>query len=126
MTGFNSIYCYRKPTDDQKSRFKSFLEDFNHPLYISSYLSLEFASLPPSEQSLTLLFRALVKRPALLVLDESFSFMPKGMVDFVKNYLDNKLGKHQAVIFISHFEEEIPNSMTRTLMLEHGKIKQKN
>lgn len=48
--------------------------------------------------------------------------MNKELVDKVKYYLDHGLRKEQAVVLISHFEEELPDSVTRSIMLEHGKI----
>lgn len=69
-----------------------------------------------------LLLRALVKRPALLVLDECFSGMSKEMVDKVKVYLDRGLDEKQAVVVISHFEEEVPESCCRLMRLDKGVV----
>lgn len=69
-----------------------------------------------------LLLRALVKRPALLVLDEPFAGMDQPMVDAVKRFLDDKLKPHQAVVLISHFEEEVPESVGRSIRLEAGRV----
>lgn len=122
MTGFASIYCYRHITPSQQIQLDALLESFDFPLLTPEYLTREFASLPPGEQSLVLFLRALVKDPALLILDECFMGMNKELVDKVKHYLDHGLRKEQAVILISHFEEELPDSVTRSIMLEHGKI----
>lgn len=44
------------------------------------------------------------------------------MVDIVKEFLDTKLSPEQAVILISHFEEEVPDSITRLIKLDAGKV----
>ncbi|SCV68541.1 BQ2448_662 [Microbotryum intermedium] len=122
LTGFESIFCYRKPTSRQIDLLQSLLEAIQHPRLTAEFLKLGFAGLSPSDQSLVLLLRALVKQPKLLVLDEAFSGMDSNTIDIVKKYIDLGLGKDQAVIFISHFEEELPRSVNRSLMLDKGKV----
>jgi ABC-type molybdenum transport system ATPase subunit/photorepair protein PhrA len=56
------------------------------------------------------------------VLDEPFAGMDKEMVDIVKKFLDTKLRSEQAVILISHFEEEVPDSFTRLIKLDAGRV----
>ncbi|KAJ3508311.1 hypothetical protein NLJ89_g5826 [Agrocybe chaxingu] len=84
-----------------------------------------FTSLPPGEQRLVLLMRALVGRPPVVLLDEVWSGMDDGMVRAARAYLrgespgggvDGKNGRQgirgvddtQAVIVITHWEEEVP------------------
>ncbi|GAA5857162.1 hypothetical protein JCM8547_009345 [Rhodosporidiobolus lusitaniae] len=122
VTGFESVYSYRKAVPEQAARISSLLSDLSHPLLTDSFLSRLFASLTPGEQSLILLLRALVKRPPLLVLDEPFSGMDKVTVEKVRRFLDTKLGEEQAVILITHFEEEVPESCGRSLKLEEGRV----
>lgn len=125
MTGFDSIFCYRRPTEAQEAALTSLLTSFSYPLLTPTFLSQPFAALPPAEQSLILFLRALVKRPPLLVLDECFAGMNSEMVDAVKRFLDEELGKEQAVVVISHFEEEVPESVCRLLKLEGGMVVEK-
>ncbi|GAA6035167.1 hypothetical protein JCM8097_006399 [Rhodosporidiobolus ruineniae] len=122
VTGFESVYSYRKATPDQAAAVSTLLSDLAHPLLTDTFLSRPFADLTPGEQSLILLLRALVKRPPLLVLDEPFSGMDKDTIERVRRFIDTKLGEEQAVVMISHFEEEIPESVGRSLKLEEGKV----
>ncbi|GAA5899621.1 uncharacterized protein JCM6883_005276 [Sporobolomyces salmoneus] len=123
VTGFESIFSYRSPTPSQRSQISSVLTSFSHPLLTPSFLSRLFASLTPGEQSLILLLRALVKRPALLVLDEPFQGMDELTIEKTKRWLEG-LGREQSVVLISHFEEEIPRGFGRRLELENGRIKE--
>ncbi|KAM0755801.1 P-loop containing nucleoside triphosphate hydrolase protein [Meredithblackwellia eburnea MCA 4105] len=122
VTGFESIFSYRKITAEQKQTLDELLATLGDPLFTSEFLERLFASLSPGEQSLVLLLRALVKKPPLLVLDEPFAGMDKDMLDRVKRFLETKLDKKQAAVLITHFEEEIPDGFGKTLKLEFGKV----
>ncbi|GAA5832934.1 hypothetical protein JCM11251_000536 [Rhodosporidiobolus azoricus] len=122
VTGFESVYSYRKATPEQAAEIAAVLTDLDHPLLTPTFLDRAFAELTPGEQYLVLLIRALVKRAQLLVLDEPFSGMDKFTIEKVRRFIDNKLQPHQAVILISHFEEEIPESFARRLELDDGKV----
>ncbi|GAA5908799.1 hypothetical protein JCM8208_006790 [Rhodotorula glutinis] len=122
VTGFESVYSYRRATPEQAAAIDAVLADLGHPLLTPDFLSQPFAALTAGEQSLILLLRALVKRPPLLVLDEPFSGMDKITVDKAQRFLDDKLDPTQAVILITHFEEEVPRSVNRVLKLEEGAV----
>jgi ABC-type molybdenum transport system ATPase subunit/photorepair protein PhrA len=122
VTGFESVYSYRKATPDQAAAISSLLSRFSHPLLTPAFLDRPFASLSPGEQSLILLLRALVKRPPLLVLDEPFSGMDKATIEKVQRFIDEELEDWQSVVLITHFEEEVPKSVGRLLRLENGEV----
>ncbi|GAA5978463.1 hypothetical protein JCM11641_007954 [Rhodosporidiobolus odoratus] len=122
VTGFESVFSYRKPTAEQAASISSLLASFDHPLLTPTFLDRPFSELTPGEQSLILLLRALVKRPPLLVLDEPFSGMDKQTIEKVRRFVDDELEPHQAVILVSHFEEELPESCGRRLELENGEV----
>lgn len=121
VTGFESVYSYRRATPEQAGAIDAVLAELDHPLLTPDFLSQPFAALTAGEQSLILLLRALVKRPPLLVLDEPFSGMDKLTVDKAQRFLD-KLDSTQAVILITHFEEEVPRSVNRVLRLDEGAV----
>jgi ABC-type molybdenum transport system ATPase subunit/photorepair protein PhrA len=82
-----------------------------------------FATLPPSQQSLVLLMRALVGRKELVVLDE-----PVGMAkDSIKAYLRGEgggIGQDKAVVVVSHWDDEVPWTVhegLRVFRLENGR-----
>lgn len=122
VTGFESVYSYRRATPEQAGAIDAVLAELDHPLLTPDFLSQPFAALTAGEQSLILLLRALVKRPPLLVLDEPFSGMDKLTVDKAQRFLDDKLDSTQAVILITHFEEEVPRSVNRVLRLDEGAV----
>jgi len=79
-----------------------------------------FALLPVAEQSLALLMRALVAQSPLLILDEAFAGMTDRMVQAVKTYLRDELKNTQAVLFVTHWEQEVPWSNVRRMALHDG------
>lgn len=69
----------------------------------------DFVDLSAGEQSIVLLMRALVSRPQLVLLDEVWSGMDENMVRAASRYLcEGGVGPDQAVVVISHWEEEVP------------------
>jgi len=65
--------------------------------------------LSPGEQSVVLLMRALVGHPQLVLLDEVWAGMDDHMVRAARRYLrEGGVGHDQAVVVVSHWEEEVP------------------
>ncbi|KAF8546650.1 P-loop containing nucleoside triphosphate hydrolase protein [Imleria badia] len=69
-----------------------------------------FVDLSPGEQSVVLLMRALVGHPQLVLLDEMWAGMDDRMVRAARRYLreGGGVGRDQAVVVVSHWEEEVP------------------
>lgn len=68
-----------------------------------------FVDLSAGEQSMVLLMRALVGQSKLVLLDEVWSGMDEDMIAAARAYLRNGgVTPEQAVIVISHWEEEVP------------------
>lgn len=122
VTGFESVFAYRKPTASQQASLTALLKSFAHPALTPSFLTRLFASLTPGEQSLVLLLRALVKSPKLLVLDEPFAGMDAETVRISRRYLDERVGDDVAVVLVTHFDEEVLESVTKVARLEVGRI----
>ncbi|KAF9489754.1 P-loop containing nucleoside triphosphate hydrolase protein [Pleurotus eryngii] len=102
-------------------------------LLVSEEFALRlFASLSVGEQRAVLLMRALVGQPPLIFLDEVWSGMDASMISAARSYLrgesgvrgDGKgMGKNQAVVVITHWENEVPWSAAdgvKKFILESG------
>jgi len=83
-----------------------------------------FAEASLSEQRLLLLARALVKLPALLILDEPCQGLDAhqtrrftAMLDVICRHLDT------TIIYVTHYSEEIPACVSKRLQLEQGQAK---
>lgn len=84
-----------------------------------AFASIHFSIISPGEQRLVLLMRALVGRPPLVLLDEAWSGMDDGMIAAARRYLRGDfaaadgyrmagIGEDQAVVVITHWEDEVP------------------
>ncbi len=93
------------------------------------YLNIEhlqgkmMGSLATGEQRLVLLSRALVKNPAMLILDEPC----QGLDDDQKaNYLAllENICQHgeKTLIYVSHYATDIPACVNQLLRLENGHV----
>mgnify|MGYP002717756636 FL=1 len=122
MTGFESVFSYRRPSAAQAETISNLLARLDHPRLTPSLLEQPFAALSAGDQALILLLRALVKRPPLLVLDEPFSGMDHETVGKVHRFLNEELEPEQALVLITHYEQEIPDSVGRVLRLENGSV----
>jgi len=79
---------------------------------------LPMAVLSAGVQRLVLLARALVKEPALLILDEPCQGLDAAQTrQFVRTVEQLIRSKAATVIYVTHREEEIPLSITKTLRL---------
>lgn len=104
-TGFESTYSYRAMSPEQHRTVDVILTAFK---VRQGFDSLLFASLDGGEQGLVLLLRALINSPPLLILDEVFAGMNDELVATAKWYLREKLDPRKAVVFVTHWEEEVP------------------
>jgi len=76
---------------------------------VEEFAQRTFSELPAGVQSVVLLMRALVGRPQLVLLDEVWAGMDDGMIRAAREYLRGEgVGKEQAVVVISHWEDEVP------------------
>jgi molybdate transport system ATP-binding protein len=87
-------------------------EESTKPLYL----------LPASQQRRALLARALIKNPALLVLDEPCQGLDSHQTKQFLQLIDEICSHSETtLIFVSHYEDEIPRCITSKLELQQGK-----
>lgn len=76
-----------------------------------------FRQYSTGEQRLLLLLRALIKAPAVLLLDEPFQGLDPETIGRCRRLLDAILTPERTLIFISHFREEVPEGVELELRL---------
>lgn len=120
---FDTIGLYKKITAEQQELIKQWL-DF---LRISSHVQHKpLATISTSQQRLTLLARALVKNPPLLVLDEPCQGLDEEQTHQFVNLTDvlcTELNK--TLIYVSHYAHEIPGCITHIIELKKGRYEVK-
>jgi molybdate transport system ATP-binding protein len=117
-TGFFDSLSDRPITDEQTARIRDLFAAFG----IAYLRERPFRTLSTGEQRLVLLLRALVKRPALLILDEPFQGLDLDAMHRCRAWLDREVGTDQTLLFVTHDPSELPRSVNRTLRLAAGRI----
>ncbi|KAG8872890.1 hypothetical protein FRB98_009308 [Tulasnella sp. 332] len=131
-TGLHSTFSYRPRTAEDEARIDEVLTKLGPEAWSTEgdgsrtartskdFASQSFALLPVAEQSLVLVIRALVARAPLLILDEPFAGMTDRMVEIVKAYLREDLLEAQAVVFVTHWDQEVPWPNVKKILLQDG------
>lgn len=131
-TGFESTYSFRNLSPEQKAKRDSIILQLapgETDAEKRNWAEQTFAALPPSEQSLALLMRTVVSNAPLLILDEVFAGMDDQIIKRASDYLRDPrerrgegpgIGKDQAVIFVSHWEHEVPWINVKRYAIENG------
>lgn len=117
---FDTIGLYKKLTHQQHELIEQWLEFFQ----LSHAQHKPVSTISTSEQRLTLLLRALVKNPPLLLLDEPCQGLDENQTtQFVElvDVLCEQLSK--TLIYISHYDHEIPSCIDKVLELNKGEQK---
>lgn len=117
---FDTIGLFRKPSPGDEATIDNWMSItgiIEHKLKRLHQLSL-------GEQRLVMLTRALVKSPPLLILDEPCQGLDTKQTNTIKSIID-KIATLEKVtlIYVSHYQDEIPQSINKFLHLENGKIK---
>ncbi|WFD44251.1 hypothetical protein MPSI1_002917 [Malassezia psittaci] len=155
-SGYEGIFTRRPIRPDQRRRIKYLLHLFvdvmasNEPnsagsLFdgVENLAESSFSALTHGSQAIVLLLRAVVHRPALLVLDEPFQGMSSRQAMRARQFLDNdstsesfwynglsseeKVAERQwktdfALVLISHYESEWLLSCGHLLRLKQGQV----
>lgn len=116
---FGSEGLYKKPTSFQRNLAKQWLSTIG----LNAINDKPFGELSASAQRMVLVLRALVKTPPLLLLDEPFQGLDTNNIQKMKDLFDAIAAQTRcAMIFVSHFEHEIPSSFNLELRLKNGQV----
>jgi molybdate transport system ATP-binding protein len=76
----------------------------------------QFHMLSTGEQKMILIARAFVKNPPLLILDEPCQGLDQEQVQLIKHVIDQLAAtSNMTLIFVSHYAEDIPSCVTKTM-----------
>jgi molybdate transport system ATP-binding protein len=80
------------------------------------------STLPLGKQRLALLARTIIKNPHLLVLDEPCQGLDQQQTKYFNLLVDELSSNGMTVIYVGHFEAQLPNCIDHKLVLVNGKI----
>ena len=90
-------------------------------LEIEKYARVLLKNIPASAQRLCLLARALIKTPDLLIFDEPCQGLDEHQQHHFKALVDTICSlSNVTLIYVTHYQHEIPDSVTKVLRLEKG------
>jgi len=113
VSGFADTYgCFHRPTARQRAAARRWLTRFG----LAACASRPFGSLSAGWQRMTLLARALVKTPDLLVLDEPCQGLDAAHRARIIRTVEGLL-RQTTVIYVTHRRDEIPAGISRVLRL---------
>ncbi|OGG62984.1 hypothetical protein A3C21_03255 [Candidatus Kaiserbacteria bacterium RIFCSPHIGHO2_02_FULL_59_21] len=111
---FDTIGLYRECTEDQREIALAWLQRFG----VAEHAGEPFENVSEGEQRLTLLARAMVKNPRLLVLDEPCQGLDPEHRDRVLEAVDSIEKDSTTIIYVTHRADELPKSTTHVFRLE--------
>jgi len=113
---FDTMGLYRKLSEEQENLIAKWLVAF----HLSEQAFKLLSNLSVSQQRLVMLIRALVKNPALLILDEPCQGLDDqqtaDFIDFIDHFCQDK-----TLIYVSHYNHEVPTCIDKKLELREGK-----
>jgi molybdate transport system ATP-binding protein len=116
---FDTIGLFKQLSSSQKEIVNQWMQ----LLKLEIFANKLFKQLSNGEQRLVLLARALVKNPPLLILDEPCQGLDSELAaGFIALINDICVNMNKTLIYVTHYEEEIPACVTNRLKLEQGKI----
>jgi len=90
-------------------------------LEIDKYARVLLKNIPASAQRLCLLARALIKNPDLLIFDEPCQGLDDHQQHHFKTLIDTICRlSNVTLIYVTHYQHEIPDSVTKVLRLDKG------
>ena len=118
-TGFvDTLYLNRKLSTSEENLIALFFSYYN----LESLRQKSFLELSTGQQRLVLLIRSLLKNPDLLIWDEPFQGLSNTLIAQSLELLKAYATPDKTIIFVSHYNTEIPDWIDKRLTLENGKI----
>lgn len=110
---FDTIGLYRKCTKQQGLVALEWMKIFG----VEKIKDTSFLNVSSGEQRLILLARVFVKNPDLLILDEPLHGLDVVNKRRVKRIIEDFCDNNKTLIYVTHYEHEIPNVVNKRLEL---------
>lgn len=115
----DSIGLFRQPTFTQGQRVNQLLDFFE----LAPDKNRLITTLPLGKQRLALLARTMIKNPPLLILDEPCQGLDARQSAHFNEVVDELCSFGKTLIYVGHYETQLPSCLEKKLVLERGKVK---
>ena len=116
---FDTLGLFRKCNKKQTETAMRWLEATG----LAAEVNTKFNKLTVSQQRICLITRALVKNPPLLILDEPCQGLSTEQKDNLKQLVNQICASGDiTLIYVSHYPDDIPDCVNKSLSLENGKV----
>lgn len=116
---FDSMSLYQKLGYEQQQKLEQVLHFFD----LKEVKHKTLGSLPLGQQRLALLARTIVKHPELLILDEPCQGLDQEQSQYFNDVIDDLSKNGQTLIYVGHFQSQLPTCIDNKMVLEKGEIK---
>ena len=116
---FDSMSLYQKLSFNQQQKLEQILHFFD----LKEDKNKKLNTLSLGKQRLALLARTIVKNPELLILDEPCQGLDVQQTKYFNRVVDDLCNSGHTLIYVGHFESQLPESLSHKLILEKGEIK---
>lgn len=113
----SGLYC--SPGSTKHAQVDELLNYFG----LSAYKNTLMNELPLGKQRLTLLARTIVKKPAILILDEPCQGLDQQQTQHFNRLVDELCKDGTTLIYVGHFESQLPACIEKRILLENGEVK---
>lgn len=119
-SGFYDTIGLFRPSDKTKAEC---CMQWMKVLEIDQYARTLLKNIPTGAQRLCLLARAMIKNPTLLILDEPCQGMDTHQQEHFKTLVDTICSLCPVtLIYVTHYQHQVPESVKHTLRLDQGKV----
>lgn len=102
---------------------KNQTDELVHYFGLDEYKNTLMNELPLGKQRLALLARTIVKNPELLILDEPCQGLDQQQTLHFNKLVDELCKNGTTLIYVGHFEAQIPGCIEKRILLENGEVK---
>lgn len=90
---------------------------------LTEYKNRLMNELPLGKQRLTLLARTIIKNPEILILDEPCQGLDQQQTQHFNSLVDDLCKNGTTLIYVGHFESQLPDCLEKRILLENGTVK---
>jgi molybdate transport system ATP-binding protein len=112
---FDTLGLFKRLSDEQTAHVNQWMQVMG----ITHLAERSFLQISGGEQRMVLITRALVKNPALLILDEPCQGLDRVQTEYLKSVLDYLAeNTEMTLLYVSHYDRDIPSCVNQVLELK--------